>query len=338
MEQFYQVYGLQVRTSQPLPGLMPADSPDAVDLCIDLDKSCFSRFQSFPKKLWYASDKDRYGNFAHVWILAEGEYYQFRYNDGASFVIDRSGTRIWAWWPSALSIEDIVTYLTGHILGFTLGLRGRLCLHASAVAIDGHAVALMAPGGGGKSTTAAVFAHLGFPVITDDVLVLLPRTDGFMVQPGYPRINLWPASIPAIAEVSKDLPRIVPDSASYPKRYLDLIDGWDRFQSMPVPLTAIYTGDSIDHSNQPFVTSVSARDAMIALAAQLYRFPLIERTDLIKEFELLARIASRIPLRLVTFRRELGRIAALCQAILADFRSLQPSRTETPTAVHETFV
>lgn len=335
MEKFYQVYGLTIRTNQALPGLMPMVRPNRIDLQIDLDGQHTDRFQSLPQQLWYASQTDRYGNFVHVWKLAAGAYYRFRYSDGAGFVIDQRGSRIWVTRPPALSIDDIFAYLVGHILGFTLGLRGRLCLHASAVAIDGRAVALMAPGGGGKSTTAAVFADLGHPTLTDDVLVLLPRNGALMVQPGYPRINLWPASIPALYGIAGDLPRIVPDSASYRKRYLDLHQGRNRFQSTPLRLAAIYTGKANGQCSKPFVTAVSAADAMMALAAQLYRFPLIGRADLEKEFELLARVASLIPLRSVTFHRELSRIRQLCRAILDDFRTM-PTQPDARVAVDET--
>ena len=53
-----------------------------------------------------------------------------------------------------------------------LRLQGVVCLHASAMATsDGeHCFALMAPGGYGKSTTAAAFAHRGLAVLTEDVL------------------------------------------------------------------------------------------------------------------------------------------------------------------------
>ena len=338
MEYTYQLYGLRTRLSRPLPGLMPADGPDAIDLRIDLDGSGHNRFETLPKKLWYASKKDRYGNFAHVWKLAGDAFYRFKYSDGADFVIDRSGSRIWASWPTALSEEDIFTYLTGHILAFTLGLRGYVCLHASAISVAGKAVALIAPGGGGKSTTAAVFARLGFAVITDDILVLSPRQNAYMVQPGYPRINLWPASIQALSGICEDLPRIVPQSPSYTKRYLDLTQGWSRFQHKPLPLAAFYTGESIPPSRQPSITGVAAKNTMMVLASQLYRFPLIGRADLKKEFDHLANIATRIPLRSIAFHRKLSRIDELCQTILEDFRALQRSKSKSIAVVDEAVI
>ena len=338
MEYTYQLYGLRVRLSRPLSGLMPADGAEPIDLRIDLDSDDHGRFERLPKELWYASRKDRYGNFAHVWKLGGDAYYRFRYSDGADFVIDRSGFRIWVSWPPALTEEDIFTYLTGHILAFTLGLRGYLCLHASAIAVDDRAVALVAPGGGGKSTTAAAFARLGFAVITDDILVLAPRNNVYMAQPGYPRINLWPASIHSLTGICEDLPRIVPRSASYTKRYLDLTSGWSRFQQKPLQLAAFYTGESIPASSQPSTTGVSAKDAMMVLTSQLYRFPLIAEADLKKEFDHLADIATRIPLRSIAFHRKLSRIDELCRAILDDFRALNKSNSESIALADEAVI
>ena len=322
MTHHYRTYGLTLQAPRPIPGLMPVFNPDNVDLHIDFLGPDGCRLDHLPKKLWYASRKDVYGNYAHVWKLAGGRYYQFSYSDGATFVINKSGDRLRISWPSSLSLEDIATYLSGHILGFTLGLKGCFCLHASAVNIDGKAVALMAPGGGGKSTTAAVFAALGYSVVTDDVLVLHPRGREFMVQPGYPRLNLWPVSTSAIPDIDSELPCIVPDSPTYNKRYLDLFAFNNRFQRKSLMLAAIYTGEPTGDTPTPYVDKLSARDAVISLVPNLYRFPLIDRSGLKKEFENLGRIASSVPVRSVKFIRDLRKVTQLCRVILDDFRSI----------------
>ena len=45
-------------------------------------------------------------------------------------------------------------------MGFVMLLRGIVCLHASAIAIDDEAIALLGPAGSGKSTTAAAFPNV----------------------------------------------------------------------------------------------------------------------------------------------------------------------------------
>ena len=130
-----------------------------------------------------------------VGVLAGGKYFGFFYNDGARFAVEREGREVWADWPENYTLSDACTYLLGPVMGFILRLKGTVCLHASAVAIDDRAIALLGLPGSGKSTMAAAFARFGFPVLADDVVALSDKGDHFLVQPAYPRVNLWPQSV-----------------------------------------------------------------------------------------------------------------------------------------------
>jgi hypothetical protein len=55
-------------------------------------------------------------------------------------------------------------------LSFWMALNRMLVLHASAVEVDGRAIAMTAPSGCGKSTLAALAAVEGHPLVADDVL------------------------------------------------------------------------------------------------------------------------------------------------------------------------
>ena len=103
------------------------------------------------------------------------------------------------------------------------GYEAYSCLHASAVAIEGRAVAIVGPSGAGKSSTAAAFARLGYPVLSDDIVALTGDGQRFHVQPAYPRVRLWPSAVTSLFGSRDALPRIVPD---WEKRYLPLIDGY----------------------------------------------------------------------------------------------------------------
>ena len=65
-----------------------------------------------------------------------------------------------------------VVLTTGAILAFQLYRRGGAVLHASAVEVDGQALAFVAPSGGGKSTMATLLCADGAGLITDDVLAV----------------------------------------------------------------------------------------------------------------------------------------------------------------------
>ncbi|HEX2086604.1 MAG TPA: hypothetical protein VHF89_13050 [Solirubrobacteraceae bacterium] len=60
--------------------------------------------------------------------------------------------------------------VAGALLGLLLDLRGDVAMHASAIEVDGAAIAFTGPSGSGKTTVAAVACAAGAPLITDDVL------------------------------------------------------------------------------------------------------------------------------------------------------------------------
>jgi len=125
-------------------------------------------------QIWYISaEREESGVPAmRVWRVAGGRYFRVLYSDGTEFAIERCGTEIWASWPDTLTLEDTAAYLLGPVLGMVLLLRGVICLHGSAVVVDDQAIALVGAAGAGKSTTAAAFAGLGHPVLSEDVLAL----------------------------------------------------------------------------------------------------------------------------------------------------------------------
>lgn len=69
--------------------------------------------------------------------------------------------------------EGVVPVLAaGALLAVHLRLRSRLVLHASAVCVDGSAVAFVGASGMGKSTMATLFCAAGHPLVSDDVLTV----------------------------------------------------------------------------------------------------------------------------------------------------------------------
>lgn len=66
--------------------------------------------------------------------------------------------------------------------------KGRACLHASAVIAGGQVWALLAPQGGGKSTTAAILASRAHALFTDDMLIV----EGTHCFAGPPSVDLRP--------------------------------------------------------------------------------------------------------------------------------------------------
>jgi hypothetical protein len=318
------VYGLRIEVDVPLPGLPIQSGAEAVDVRVHLNDSTVfpPAIPTSPDKVLYdSSNLDEKGDPSLRVVLREdGKSFGFLYGDGARFAIDRTGREVCADWPENYTLEDACTYLLGPVLAFVLRLRGVTCLHASAVVVDGRAIALFGLAGAGKSTTAAAFAISGYSVLSDDVVVLADLGNRFLVQPGYPRINLWPDSVRTLFGSEDALPRITP---TWDKRYLALDQNGRRFQSSPLPLGAIYIFDEREAElDAPLIEEVVGGEAIMALVANTYVNYLLDRDMRAREFDVLRRLLTGAAVRRVKPTADTSKIFALCESIAADASQL----------------
>lgn len=331
----YSLYGLCLHTNLIIPGLVPLPSAFQADVQV--------WFQSKPPALideveaksepFYVSayQDDNCEPVLKAWKLMSGSFFRLRYSDGTEFFIADNGTQIWCTWPDSLTLADTTVYLLGPILGFVLRLRGRVCLHASAISIRDSAIGLLGPAGSGKSTTAAALARSGYPVLSDDVLALSDRDGAVMVQSAYPYLRLWPASVNILYGNPDALPRLVPGDSSWDKRYLNLAGAGYKFQESPLPLAAIYLlSERTEDSAAPFIESMSASAGLMSLVVNTYANHLLDTSMRAQEFELLNRIISSIPLRRVTPHADPLYLPKLCDVIIDDFhQQIESNRMST---------
>jgi hypothetical protein len=163
-------------------------------------------------------------------------------------------------------------------------------------------------------------AQLGYAILTDDIVALSEHSGGFVVQPSYPSVRLWPESVVGLFGSPEALPLITP---TWSKRFLHLGSARYKFQSEPLPLAAIYLLGERDNSPAaPFVEAVSARSALMALVADTYATHLLDAPRRAREFEVLGRLAGKLPLRQVRASSNIARISDQCRAIVDDFRQI----------------
>jgi hypothetical protein len=117
-----------------------------------------------------------------------------------------------SWSRAKGSDQDIFQEaLFGPALILYLALSDTWCLHASAVARNGRAVAFMGDSGRGKSTLAAFLADReGWQRIADDILPITAGPAGVTASPHFPQLKL-----PLKAHPSPDLPVQIPLAAVY---------------------------------------------------------------------------------------------------------------------------
>ncbi len=256
-----------------------------------------------------------------TWKYDDLGYFKLLYSDGTVFIVDRNGAEVWTEWPEPLTLEDTATYLLGPVLGFILRLRGVTCLHASVVGINDKAVTIIGVAGAGKSTTAASFARMGYPILTEDVAAVDDEGDRFLIRPGYPVIRLWPSSVEMLFGEPDALPLMTPN---WDKRYLDLMKDGFTFQKESLPLGAVYfLQERTADPSAPIIEPVAPSVGLIDLVTNAYTNYLLDKDMRAREFDLLGRIVQRIPLRRVTPHTDPARLPDLCRAIITDFEKLQ---------------
>lgn len=296
----YLAFGLYIKSKVPIPGLVAVSRVQKTDLTVYLDAQppWLQKVFRYPLPVWSTSSSiAETGN--PLWIVEEllgGSYLRLTYDDGTQFIFDRKGTEVWGTWPENLTLEDTATYLLGPVMGLVLRLRGVTCLHASAIAVGDRAIALVGHSGAGKSTTAAAFAELGYPILSDDIVALVDQDNQILVQPAYPRLRLWPSSAEILYKNPDALPRLVPTNPTWDKAYLDLNQEKYKFQETPLPLAGIYIlGDRTGSSPMPALTQLPKSKALMDLIANTYANLLLDKTMRQQEFHFLSHTVNQVP-------------------------------------------
>lgn len=166
------------------------------------------------------------------------------------------GDRVTCAYDKGAMHYELERYLTNLVLPVHLLSCGTFCLHASAVSIDGQAVAFIASSTGGKSTLLSHLAARGHEIITDDVLPLTLEEGGAVAHPGFPRIKMWPDAADAFAGGSASLsmadPKLHRRDSRIDKRIVDPGQVQGRVCQEPVPLRRLYVPCRVegDHTEQ----------------------------------------------------------------------------------------
>ena len=315
----YLTYGLRISSDIAIPGLAE-DSHGAPDLLLFVQSRppwLEAALAGASAPLHVSRDPAEGGEPSFVFeSLGGGKFFRLNYSDGTRFVLDRCAAQLWGEWRAPLTLADFTTYLVGPVLGFVLRQRGITCLHAAAVEIGGRAVALVGPAAAGKSTTAAAFAMRGHRVLCEDVTPLVHRGGEFLVQPGYPRICLWPDSARNLFGAAGALPRLTPN---WEKCFLSLPPNGGPFPLHPVPLDSIYIlGQRHDGPQAPHIEALSPQKAFMDLVQNTYMNYLLDPEKRAVEFEFLSQLVETVRVCQVTPHADPARIGQLCGLLLED--------------------
>jgi hypothetical protein len=143
------------------------------------------------------------------------------------------------------------------------------------------------------------------------------------VAPAYPHLCLWPESVAMLFGSADALPHF---SKGWEKHRLSLGDRETRFESRPLPLGGIYfLGERRDDA-APKVEPVRPQEGLLSLVADTFANRILDREMRGREFEVLGRLVTNVPVRRVFPNSDASRIRELCRVIREDFTSLKESR------------
>lgn len=329
-------FGLIILSNVPIPGLenaaVAALSAVPLRVLLDEERRLVSRDAvRAARVLRVSTERDDAGlPMVVVRHLEREQLYHFEYRDGTEFVIDPGGTTVQGTWRAGATVEDTATYLLGPILAFVLRLRGMIALHASAVEMDGGAVLVSGPSGAGKSTTAAAFALNGWPVLTDDVAVVVPAGAGMEVVPSYPRVRLWDDSVRGLLGRSESLPLLTP---TWDKRYLPLGAGSGEFTRRSLPLRALFLlREREDSGDAPRIERIPPLAAFPEIMANLLTNRAIPGESAEVDFRFSSRLVEAVPVFALTAHADPTRLGELCRRV-ADHVAALPRPSGAPAHV-----
>jgi hypothetical protein len=344
----YCVYGITVTSDIPLALPEHADGHLAA---VEIRTAPASFFAEAIRGAAFATTSDEWFQYAP---LPDGSSYVSTTRVG-EFLVSADGRRIFVRQFLDTSNESFQVYMLGRAISFALVKRGFEPLHATVAVIDGQAVAFLGESGFGKSSLAASFIHAGFPILTDDLLILQqekgdrplcphgvahakseihergqrslsPFSSGILAYPGPPRIKVF-ANIARrfLGSAANGVP-MNPDTQ---KLILPLRA--EQGCSTAMPLAAIYTlaaPHEVSRKSPIEIAPLSPRDSFLELVKNTFNYRLVNAQRLERQFVAGAHIATSMPVRQLSYPRVLRRLPEVRDAVIADLRSLKKANRE----------
>ena len=311
------IYGLVFTSDRSLPARPVPESDHATPIVVQFEESLpwakETSVQVQPVAILRTADSAMLRRLTRVFSGHE-EWLHLETPCGVSFTFTPDGSDARCVAQSGTDPALLESLAVGPLFSFLVWLRGGQALHASAVLVDGHAVAFCGVTGAGKSTTAAQFVRLGHPLITDDVMAWRWEGNACLVQTGPTRVKLWPDSAAVVqSEAVGDLPRVY---GLVDKRIINLpTDAALASSGYPLSIIHLLTPGAI-HARD-----LSAAEAFVALKEHCRDDAILPPELRARQFEELARLVRSVRVRRVPAHSGLDRLDEFSRSLLADIRA-----------------
>jgi hypothetical protein len=254
----------------------------------------------------------------HKWAhLNNGSTY-VRWNGLGEFWVSADGRQILCGRPPRASMESFEVYLLGQALSCALVNQGFEPLHGTAIIDQGEAIVFLGDSKFGKSTLAASFVAAGYPLLTDDLLLLHAKGRNLEAYPGPPRLKLFPKTAKRFFGAAAAPVRMNPVTR---KQIIPLTP--EQTCSHPVTLRTIYVlagPDEMRRQRKVRIEPIIGREAFLALVANTFNSLIDDSARLRRQIIETARFLEAVPVKRLSFPRLLARLPDVREAILTDSR------------------
>ena len=313
---FYNICGLIIGSNIPLIELLSVESNKS---------DC--NFQYRPT--------DNYTFAAHNWIqnweLPNDENwlqisktptgFVLRFPELADFLLSDDAKNIHCHPAGDTPLETIRQLLLDQVIPLVLNHYGKHVLHAGAVVLPVGAIAFLGASGVGKSTLTASFSQQGFPLLTDDCVLLEKKDDQIFVVPSYPGLRLWPDNAAALLSDEVKLSAVAHYSSK--KRF-----GWDtghlNFTDDPVPLRRLYVLANPEEQTDAAeiqISSLSPHAAYMEIFKHTFHLDISDHQRLAGEMSTLSHLVTLGLIYKLSYPRELSLLPKVREVILNDVAS-----------------
>jgi hypothetical protein len=289
--EFYRTFDHTILSDVPLPELPRTEAP--ADARIEVgsvpERSAATREEGGPV---------RYLHEQSLSYFDHPDVGRLLVTDGDTITVDPA---------SDPTTEPVRQFLMGPGFRALLHQSGHFVLHASAVTIDGEAVAFVGRPDAGKSTLAAACYAEGHGVIADDIVVPLFGENGVRVPPGFPRVKLDPS-----AARTFDLPAS-DDAESGHWRYYTAERA---FPETSVPLARVYF---VEPAGDASIEDLPPGQRVLDILYETYTpYDETDTTAASEHFEQCTTLSRRVPIRKLHRPRTLAELPALVELIEDD--------------------
>lgn len=293
----YSIFGGSLRSALELPALPASDAPDETWSLRVLDGA-----PPEPAGVLLGAEEVEPG--CTVRLHRQTDALRLEYDDTGVFDVADDGRAITWYRPDGASDEIARLDVIGRVLATALHLEGVLALHGSGVAIQGEAVAFVAPKTFGKSSLAFALASAGARFLSDDTLPVEPGPCP-VVRPGVDHVRLCGDSASRL--LARDAHLTIP--ATRTKLTLPM-RGLVTPPAARTPLAAVYLLSPAE-AQASFAarrSRLAAVPASLALVRHAKIGGLLGGREAERLLDQATEVARTVPVYLLEIARDLGRL------------------------------